>query len=675
MPVKLPFKPVSTEETKGEAFSVANNRGTGTHHSRAIDLPIVAIDSEGYTDPKDKKHKLDLVAAAGSNWTDYKDTQSDKLTPYEIFDFLLSLPEKHGKALYFIYSGSYDATMWIKQLPDWAIKKWRKKGIVSWKHYLFKYVQRREFILYDKLSLQMKLITRGKHAGEYRKWYSRQIHIYDVFGFFQMSFVKALTRWKIADQTTIDRIASMKGQRGNFSEVEKAKILAYCLEECSLLVELGDAFRKACIEADIKPHHWYGAGALASTLMRQYRIKDHISEDPKATPYIKRSYFGGRTEISYQGRLPHGGYQYDINSAYPTAMVDLPSLASGSWKTTLNSATDFANYQYSIWHVRWNCHGKLWGPFPWRHKDGRIFYPDTGEGFYHKIEIDAALKLYPDCDFEIMDGVAFVPDNDYKPFAFIVERAAYRLKLKMDGAPAEKPLKLGLNSLYGKTAQTIGEAPPYQCFFWAGLITATTRAKLLDAIRYCNGYIYSVATDGLISSVEIDELSVGVNLGQWDKTKIVEGLLIRPGVYKWLDSKGEYHYGTRGFQPDELLWNTIENHWDTGHIEVPIQYVVTRFIGITQALARGDNWRDYLGEWIEQTRSLSFMPTWSTRFWDAPIASNAYPFPIINGGFVRLKLECNCHLQFFDGASAMYSRLNQEDTEEGRTLLIDEDQP
>jgi len=675
MPVKIPFKSVTSEATNGLAFRTRKHRGQDSSHvATGVDLPIVAIDSEGYT--ADKKHRLDLLAAAGEDWTDYV-ANPERLSPEEMFEFLLSLPEKYGKAIYFIYSGSYDATMWLKQLPPWFIRKWKKYGIARWKHYLIKWVPRREFIIYDKLSRVDHKITRGKDAGKWRHYYTRKIHIYDVFGFFQMSFVRALEDWKITDQETIDRIASMKGQRGNFSEVEKSKILDYCLEECQLLVKLGNEFRKACIDAGIKPQHWYGAGALASTLMRQYGVKNHISEDPKASPYIKRAYFGGRTEISYQGRLPRGGYQYDINSAYPTAMCNLPSLTNGFWKTGLISATDFDKYEFSIWHVKWNCHGKLWGPFPWRHKDGRIFYPDTGEGFYHKIEIDAALKLYPDCDFEIMDGVAFEPKGTYKPFKFIWERAAYRLKLKAEGNPANKPLKLGLNSLYGKTAQTIGENPPYQCFFWSGYTTAATRAKLLDAIRYCNGTIYSVATDGLISSVEIDELTVGTTLGTWEKTTIMEGLLIRPGVYKWRDNFDKWHYGTRGFMKDELLWETIEEAWDRGYVDVPIRYTVTRFIGINQALARGENWQDYLGEWIEQLRTLSFIPTWSTRWWDLPNAGKAIPFPaqLPKGAFVKLKLECNCNYQFFDGASAMYSRLNEEDTEEGRRLLIDEDQP
>jgi hypothetical protein len=354
-------------------------------------------------------------------------------------------------------------------------------------------------------------------------------------------------------------------------------------------------------------------------------------------------------------------------------MCNLPSLANGKWWLSRNSKTDFFKYEFSVWHVTWNCHGKLWGPFPWRGKNGDIFYPDAGEGYYHKIEIEAALTLYPDCEFDIQEGVIFEPSTNYKPFHFIAEKAAYRLQLKADGDPANKPLKLGLNSLYGKTAQTVGKKPPYQSFFWSGYTTATTRAKILDAIRFCNGTIYSVATDGLISSVEIDELSVGPNLGQWEKTKIIEGILIRPGVYKWLDDRGKYHYGTRGFQRDELLWETIENAWDNGNDVVPIKYIVTRFIGLRQAIARGDKWRDYFGKWVKQERSLNFFPKFFTREWDIP--ASVPRFGTYNASFIRLKLVCNCNGNNCVGASHMYVKLQPEESTDGIRYLIDEDQP
>ena len=656
-------------------FRPANDVGTKRYGSTsAIDLPIVAIDGEGYNS-EDGDHHYDLIAAASDTWTDYKDTANAELTFEEIAEFLLSLPEKYGKALYFIYGGSYDFNMWVKRLPDSVLKKLIKYGRTRHNQYKISWVPRREILIQDKLSFECKIKHRGKNKGQHIHSYRRKIHIYDVIGFFQMSFVKALEDWKTTDQETIDRIASMKKQRGNFSEVEKQDILKYCLEECKLLVQLGNDFKAACNRADIRPYHWYGAGALATTLMRRFGVKNFISEAPEVKRYWAHAYFGGRTEISYQGRLPNGGYQYDINSAYPTAMLDIPCLIHGEWNYHLDGSENYYKYQYGIWHVKWNCHGKLWGPFPWRDKKGRIFYPDTGEGFYHKVEIDAALALYPDCIFDIYEGWTFTPKCNHKPFFFIAEKAAYRLKLKLDGEPAHKPLKLGLNSLYGKTAQTIGRKPPYQNFFWAGLITATTRAKLLDAIRYCSGTIYSVATDGLISSTDIPELQVGTSLGTWECTKIIEGLLVRPGVYKWLDPKGKWHYGTRGFMADEADWEEIEESWDSGNVLKAWSFNATRFIGLRQALHRGEKWRNYFGKWVTDLRKVTFIPTLGTRWWDTPNKNNS-PFPDITTSFVRLKINCNCSNNgFCEGASNIYVRLREEDFDDLIKQLIDEEQP
>src|SRR5690348_17906092 len=43
-------------------------------------------------------------------------------------------------------------------------------------------------------------------------------------------------------------------------------------------------------------------------------------------------------------------------------------------------------------------------------------------------------------------------------------------------------LKLGTNSTYGKTAQSVGSAP-FRSWIWAGNITSGTRAQLLRAMR------------------------------------------------------------------------------------------------------------------------------------------------------------------------------------------------
>jgi DNA polymerase type B, organellar and viral len=636
-----------------------------------LDVPIVAIDGEGYNSP-DGDHHYDLIAAAGNEWEEHLSSETE-LTPENIFEFLLSLPEKHGKALFFIYGGSYDFNMWVKRMGDRALKRLATTGRTKWKHYRITWKPKREIFIQDVLSVTCNIVHKGKNKGRHTHKYKRFIHIYDVIGFFQMSFVAALTDWKTTDQETIDRIASMKKQRGDFSEVEKTKILDYCLEECRLLVKLGEDFRKACNRADIKPHHWYGAGALASTLMRAYGVKNYITEAPEVKLYQVHAYFGGRTEISYQGRMPNGGYQYDINSAYPTAIVDLPCLIHGKWEFHTNSIDNFHKHKWGMWRVKWNTHGKLWNPFPWRSQDGRIFYPDCGEGIYHTVEINSAIELFNDCVITVYEGWTWTPYCKHRPFSFVPEKAEYRLKLKTEQEPAAKPLKLGLNSLYGKMAQTLGKNPPYQNFFWAGYITAATRAKLLDAIRYCSGTVYSVATDGLIASVEIDQLIVGTSLGTWEKTKIIQGFLVKPGVYKWLDDKAKWHYGTRGFTTEEAKWEELEEMWDRKQFMRNWEFPANRFIGLIQAFHRGEGWREWFAKWIEAPRRVSFHPTVMTREWSIGMDKIPYDQMHKAPSFLKLKYTCRCKHNL--PLSSVYKKAEQDGLKEFINFLIDDDQP
>src|ERR1043165_6020898 len=207
-------------------------------------LPIIAIDGEGFND-EERDHHYDLIAAAGSDWTNHKWADKDKkeLSAEQICEFLLSLVDKHGKALYFIYGGSYDFNMWIKRLPDKAIRRLNERGKCRYGHYTITYRARREIIIGDRRTISFRRDSKGRCHHRY----ARRIHIYDVIGFFQSSFVKALEDWQTTTEETLELIRSMKLKRGQFSNVEKKKILYYCLEECKLLVELGERLRQAAI--------------------------------------------------------------------------------------------------------------------------------------------------------------------------------------------------------------------------------------------------------------------------------------------------------------------------------------------------------------------------------------------------------------------------------------------
>src|SRR5439155_17384890 len=84
-----------------------------------------------------------------------------------------------------------------------------------------------------------------------------------------------------------------------------------------------------------------------------------------------------------------------------------------------------------------------------------IHYPTNGEGWYWDGEVAEAMKLHPK-GIQIREGVQIVPQCDHKPFAFIDDTYAERQRLEAQGDYANKTLKLALNALYGKTAQSIG---------------------------------------------------------------------------------------------------------------------------------------------------------------------------------------------------------------------------
>ena len=106
-----------------------------------------------------------------------------------------------------------------------------------------------------------------------------------------------------------------------------------------------------------------------------------------------------------------------------------------------------------------------------------------------------------------------------------------------------------VHNSYGKTAQSIGDNPPFQSWIWAGMTTATTRGQLSQAIASAKDRwnVLAVATDGIFALEELplgppprdtgtDDLSKP--LGGWEYKAVPEGIfLAKPGLYYSLEQK------------------------------------------------------------------------------------------------------------------------------------------
>ena len=103
-----------------------------------------------------------------------------------------------------------------------------------------------------------------------------------------------------------------------------------------------------------------------------------------------------------------------------------------------------------------------------------------------------------------------------------------------------KAIKLVINSLYGKTAQSVGN-PLYGNPVYASLITAGCRTMILDAIAsHPDGKkaVVMVATDAVFFLDAHPSLPISAALGDWEHKERSNLTLFKPGVY-WDDAARE----------------------------------------------------------------------------------------------------------------------------------------
>jgi hypothetical protein len=367
------------------------------------------------------------------------------------------------------------------------------------------------------------------------------------------------------------------------------------------------------IKMDLTLTGWHGAGAVATAIYKKHDIKSHLEDSPpKIHTATKHAYFGGRIEIGKYGTHEGTIHHYDINSAYPSVQRNLPSLRDGEWVKRGKGFDTRSTVNICIALVQWSdITNTAFCPFPYRSAAQRkVLFPPEGKNWIWKPELDAALKWrdanYQYWNIDVLEAYEFIPANDIKPFAFIDDYYAERQQLvaetRRTGIPngVEMGIKLGLNSLYGKTAQRIGydkatgRIPPYHNLVYAGYITASTRAALFDAAMQAPDKIICMATDGIYSTVPLTlDCPNEKILGAWEYQTHDAMVLVQSGVY-FIRDGGKLKSFSRGFdrmvtpEDKQATLDIIRAAWAKGSDEVYLP--CTRFITLKSAMCGGDWW-------------------------------------------------------------------------------------
>lgn len=162
------------------------------------------------------------------------------------------------------------------------------------------------------------------------------------------------------------------------------------------------------------------------------------------------SYHAGKNGF-YVGRgIYDNVYEYDINSAFPKAMRELPQMVKGEYLYT----REYYPGQLGIYRIRGTAKNARI-PAIFEHDFKPIRRGEFRDLWVTGYEIETLLGN-PDYEFKIVDGWLWEPDPSYthSPLASFVDHF-WKLKNEAPKGPKRDTYKNILNSLYGKFAACV----------------------------------------------------------------------------------------------------------------------------------------------------------------------------------------------------------------------------
>jgi hypothetical protein len=620
-----------------------------------------------------------------------------------VFETLLSLPQD---ALVIGFSLGYDYAKWFEGLPNHLLYDLPRPERRQGKHGPGSRTYGEWFdddgtcgfyrLNYVKGRFSLRKVLQGEHVKkcpvvhERRGWRhecpgcrpKRRVTVWDIFAFFQASFVRACKEWGVVTEEEFREIEAMKLRRGQFTLGEWPEVKDYCGQECKKLAELGERLTLAHEEAGLKLTSYYGAGSTASRMLKvAFDAQRFIGPTPPEMRIaVASAFFGGRFEVSRIGPVARRCWSYDIASAYPYQFTFLPCLAHGRWELVRGRSLQrriegarIAIVRYDlpatskVPDVRDLSSSAPWGPFPFRAhglndrketassrsasslaklpSNGSILYPAaSGGGWVYGGELLAGQRYFDN----VVPREAWIYHQACacRPFCDAGNRPTmpeqYKKRLEWGKEGRGIVIKLGTNSCYGKTAQSVGEAPPFQSFVWAGMVTSGCRAMLLDAMARAGDWreIVMTATDGIVSTrrlrhpdpadtdtaeaaraATLREGKLKLQLGAWEEKELESGVhVVRPGIGFPLDLSVAPKDGdlkARGIGKSVLARcrEEVLAHWRE-HPGEPFDVEREMFFGMKSsvdppALAKGERLpkrRAVYGTWGTQVQRVSYLP-------------------------------------------------------------------
>lgn len=547
-----------------ESATRDKHRNGARAQKRAEEVPhFVAVDGEGVT--RENGTQDYVLLGVGQ----YQKENVEGLTFDEIMSFLYSRfeAERSENMAYVGFFLSYDFSHWVKHLPKnraWSLlasegierRKRTKSGgntvpfPVHYGGWDFDMLGMRRFKL-------RRACCEEPWACKHKA--SPWMYVNDAGPFWQTSLMKAIDpeRWPEAPIVTPEEYAILQeGKSKRSVALLDDEMRMYNRLENEVLARLMTRQAEGLIKMGVRlsRDQWYGPGQASAEWMKQQRVtrRKDTSANKLMLEAARRSYIGGWFELFCHGHIPGLSYGYDINSAYPHIMSQLPCLEHGEWAHggVESAPTD------GLVLIEGVAHGSnpYIGAMMHRTPEATICRPQSTRGSFWLHELQAAQRAGLVDKWTVTRWYQYKPCSCASPLQNLANLYSFRLSVGKDTA-AGKAAKLVYNSAYGKFAQSVGAAP-FGNWVYASLITAGCRVMILDAIAshpVGPAACLMVATDGIFFSSPHPGLALSEGLGDWDES-VKQGLfLFKPGFY-W-DDKSKVHvdYKSRGIRAADFV--------------------------------------------------------------------------------------------------------------------------
>jgi hypothetical protein len=533
-----------------------------THHPLGgMPLKFVGVDGEGFTDA-DGVHRYKLLGVG-------QDQISNKrgLGFAEILEFLYEHNEK-GTVFCGFFLG-YDFTQCFKNLPEERARmlltiegRASRKRRVTGKHSVAPHPVEYDGWQFDMLGSKRLRIRPKRCSCSIQscpcKPKAPWMYVCDTGGFFQTSFLSVINpaKWPEPIVTDEEYATILEGKSKRATAELDADAARYNRLENEILARVLEKYSEGldAIGVRLTPSKWFGPGQAAQEWMRGRAPKREVVEEV-VPQYVRdaamASYFGGWFEIMAHGLVPGDSYEYDINSAYPSTIANLPCLlhagyTRGHGKPPAQSDGSYTLVRARVWSQSYSERTRKHyiGAMPHRDPGGRISRPLITEGWYWLDELEAAQKAK--CVTRITgdrwyEWITITPGEcpyECNPYPMKEVAQLYRQRLAVGkNTPFGLACKPVYNSMYGKFAQSVG-MPLYGNAVYASRITSECRSKILNAIAtHPEGKkdVLMVATDAVFFKHPHRTLRCSEDLGEWSATERHNLTIYKPGVY-WDDT-------------------------------------------------------------------------------------------------------------------------------------------